>query len=259
MNLTAIAARSGYMFTLLLAMGCDASNPTQPRAPQPTFATTKRLDVRRCAPGPGFTVVSTNPWFPLDVGRQLVLEGEEEGETLTNVVTVLNVTRTIQGVVTRVVEEREFLNGELSEVTWNYHVQAPDGSICYYGEDVDVYTDAGITHEGAWCPGGDNQPGIFMPADPKPGMEYQNEVAPGIALDEARIVGAGPTTVPFGRFEETIRIREFDPLTGDKDHKVHARGVGIIVDGPLELIDVRQTSGTPLLPTITDPQCGTEG
>ena len=256
MNLTAFAARTGYMLTLLLAAGCDVSNPIQPSGPQPSFATTKRLDISRCAPGPGFTVASTNPWFPMDVGRQLVLEGDEEGETLTNVVTVLNVTRTIEGVVTRVVEEREFLDGVLSEVTWNYHVQAPDGSICYYGEDVDVYTDAGITHEGAWCPGGDNQPGIFMPAEPVEGMEYQNEVAPGIALDEARIVGAGPTTVPFGRFEETIRIREFDPLSGGKDHKVHARDVGIIVDGTLQLIDINQTSGAPALPSISVQQCG---
>jgi hypothetical protein len=244
------------MLALSLAAGCDVSDTARPSAPQVSLETIKRLDIGRCAPGPGFTVVSTNPWFPLDVGRQLVLEGEEEGETLTNRVTVLNVTRTIEGVVTRVVEEREFVDGVLSEVTWNYHVQAPDGSICYYGEDVDVYTDAGITHEGAWCPGGDNHPGIFMPADPQPGMEYQNEVAPGIALDEARIVGAGPTTVPFGRFDETIRIREFDPLTGSKDHKIHARGVGIIVDGTQELVDINFTSGAPESPSISVQQCG---
>ena len=251
-----LPASAACILALGLAAACDAGDSTQPTAPLPSFDNTKRLDIARCAPGPGFTVVSTNPWFPLDVGHQLILEGEEDGETLTNQVTVLNVTRTIEGVVTRVVEEREFVDGVLSEVTWNYHVQAPDGSICYYGEDVDVYTDEGITHEGAWCPGGDNQPGIFIPADPKPGMEYQNEVAPGIAEDEARIVGSGPTTVPFGRFEETIRIREFNPLDGGKDYKVHARGVGIIVDGTLQLIDINQTSGAPDVPSLSVQQCG---
>src|SRR5262245_50303310 len=121
MNLTAITVRVGCMFALVLASGCDGSDST---APPVSLETTKRLDIGICAPGLGFTVVSTNRWFPMDVGRQLILEGKEEGETHTNQVTVLNVTRTIEGVVTRVVEEREFVNGVLSEVTWNYHVQA---------------------------------------------------------------------------------------------------------------------------------------
>jgi hypothetical protein len=122
---------------------------------------------------------------------------------------------------------------------------------------VDVYEEGGITHDGAWCPGGVNQAGVFMPADPKPGMKYQNEIAPGIAEDEATIVGQGPWTVPFGRFTETIRIRELDPLTGAKDHKIHAAGVGIIADGILELVDVNVTSGVPELPTISVQNCGT--
>ena len=215
-----LPAGLGCVVALGLASGCDISEPlTQPNEATPATVArageSKKLDLALCAPGRGgFTLVGTNPWFPLAVGRQLVLEAEEDGETITMQLTVLDRTRVIEGVVTRVVEEREFVDGELSEVTWNYHVQASDGTICYYGEDVDVYDEDGITHEGAWCPGGDNQAGIFMPADPKPGMKYQNEVAPGIALDEARIVGTGPVTVPFGRFTNTIRIREFNPLTG---------------------------------------------
>jgi len=254
----------GLGWLVALVAGCDTSEPlTLPNQATGTFARvgeSKKLDIALCAPGRGgFTVVSTNPWFPLDVGRQLVLEAEEDGEIVTNQVTVLDRTRVIEGVVTRVVEEREFVDGELAEVTWNYHVQASDGTICYYGEDVDVYTEEGITHEGAWCPGGDNQAGIFMPADPKEGMEYQNEVAPGIALDEARIVGSGPVTVPFGYFTNTIRIREFDPLSGAKDHKVHAFGVGIIVDGIQLLTEVNHTTGAPEQPAVNGAEWGGRG
>ena len=79
---------------------------------------------------------------------------------------------------------------------------------------------------------------------------------PAVAEDEAKIVGVGPVTVPFGTFSNTIRIREFDPLTGDKDHKVHAAGVGIIVDGVLRLTEVHHTSGAPDQPTLTLQQCG---
>jgi hypothetical protein len=248
--------------TLLFMGACDFVEPIAAPADGYFVAASgttgpKKLDIALCAPGAGtFTLVSTNPYFPLDVGRQLILTGEDEGDDVTLQLTVLDRTRVIEGVTTRVVEEREFVNGELSEVTWNYHVQAPDGSICYYGEDVDVYEEGGITHEGAWCPGGNNEAGIFMPADPQPGMKYQNEVAPGIALDEATIVGAGPWTVPFGKFTEAIRIRENDPLTGSKDHKVHAAGVGIIVDGVLQLVEIRTVSGVPDLPSISVQNCG---
>jgi hypothetical protein len=79
-------------------------------------------------------------------------------------------------------------------------------------------------------------PGIFMPAAPKPGMHFQQEVAPGVAEDEATIVGTGAVETPFGTFEDTIRVREANPIDGDKGYKAYAKGVGLIVDGPLSLI-----------------------
>lgn len=244
--------------------GCDRPGPTDPavgNVAKPVAATSrapKKLSIARCAPNqPGFTLAGTNPFFPLDVGRQLILTGEEDGEAVVLQVTVLDRTRTIAGVTTRVVEEREFHNGELAEISWNYHVQAADGSICYYGEDEDAFEDGGISHEGTWCadqPG--NQAGIFMPAEPTPGTKYQNEVAPGIAEDEAKIVGIGPVTVPFGTFTNTIRVREFDPLTAEKDHKVYVADVGVIIDGVLTLTEIHHTSGAPDQPSISLQQCG---
>ena len=257
---TSIAAA----FALALVVACDRTEPMAPAARlttalgAPLGAAAQKLNVALCSPSRGgFTLQSTNPYFPMDVGRQLILTGEENGESITLQFTVLDRTRVIAGVTTRVVEEREFVDGELSEVTWNYHAEASDGTNCYFGEDVDAYTDTGISHEGAWCAAttGD-QPGIFMPADPRPGMTYQNEVAPGVAEDEAKIVGSGPLTVPYGRFSQTVRVREFDPLTGDKDFKVYAAGVGVIVDGPLELVAVNHTSGVPPQPTLTLQACG---
>jgi hypothetical protein len=264
MYFRALALTLPLAATLAALAGCDRGGPTDPSGSPVAHSAValasapKKLDVTGCAPSRGgFTLVSTNPFFPLDVGRQLILTGEEEGEAVVLQVTVLDRTRTIAGVTTRVVEEREFHDGELAEVSWNYHVQAADGSICYYGEDEDAYEDGGISHEGTWCadqPG--NQAGIFMPADPKPGTKYQNEVAPGIAEDEAKIVGIGPITVPFGRFTEAIRVREFDPLTAEKDHKVYAAGTGVIIDGSLTLTAIHHTAGVPDRPTLTLQQCG---
>jgi hypothetical protein len=250
---------------LLVGVGCDRTDPTAPAAREasdltPTQRTSaKKLSVALCSPGQGgFTTASTNPYFPLGpVGRQWILIGEEDGESVRLQITVLNQTRVIAGVTTRVIEERESVGDELFEVTWNYFAQAANGTICYFGEDVDIYEDTGISHEGAWCADADdNQPGIFMPADPQPGMTFQIEVAPDVAEDEGKIVGIGPVEVPFGRFTETIRTREFNPLDGGKDHKVHAAGTGIIVDGPLALEELNQASGVPEQPIPTDQACG---
>jgi hypothetical protein len=244
---------------LTLVVGCDQTEPTTTAADEALdLKATKKLSVARCSPSAGgFTIQSTNPYFPMNVGQQSILTGESDGEDTEIQITVLNQTRVIEGVTTRVIEERERVDGELFEVSWNYFVQAGDGTICYFGEDVDIYEDGDISHEGAWCaddPG--NAAGIFMPADPRPGTSFQIEVAPGVAEDEGKIVGIGPVEVPFDRFTETIRIREFNPLDGDKDYKVHAVGVGIIIDGDLELEDLNQTSGVPEQPIPTDQTCG---
>src|SRR5436190_15145244 len=54
-----------------------------------------------------------NPYFVLEPGYTLTLEGQESGKPVRLVITVLNETKTIEGVPTRVVEERETKNGEL--------------------------------------------------------------------------------------------------------------------------------------------------
>lgn len=217
------------------------------------------VDPALCDPtAGGFASTSTNPWFPMLAGDQWSYAGEEDGVPVTLLITVLGLTRTIEGVSTRVVEEREWEDGELLEVSWNYIAQAGDGTICYFGEDVDIYEEGGgISHDGAWCADEpSNAPGILMPAEPRPGLEFPLEIAPGVAEDMARIVGAGPTSVVAGRFDETIRFRETNPLDGDVGYKVFASGAGMIVDGPLELLSFTAGAPAPGAPVPTDPVCG---
>ncbi len=186
------------------------------------------LDTALCSPTGDFTLESTNPYFPMEVGKQWVLEGGNERVE----VTVLDETEIVAGVTTRVIEEREYKNGKVKEVSRNYFAQASDGTVCYFGEAVDP-------HEGVWRaddPGSGT--GIIMPADPRPGVAFKMEVAPGEAEDEAEIVEFKTTRVPVGTFTETILVRELDPLDNDSDYKVFARGVGIIIDEDLKLVEL---------------------
>jgi hypothetical protein len=162
--------------------------------------------------------------MPLPVGKVQVLESSTSKVQLS----VLNQTEIVAGVTTRVVEEREWLNGSLSEVARNFFVQAPDGTVCYYGEDVDEYQGGQIVgHSGAWRAGiGQSKPGILMPSHPAVGQTYQQEVAPGVATDRSEHVAMKQTfTTPAGTFKEVLVVKE----TPASD-KRYQRGIGLIFD-----------------------------
>jgi hypothetical protein len=200
---------------------------------------TTDLDVSVCDPSGGpFTLEITNPYLPLLPGQQVVLEGPDGSRTGRVQITVLDEIEIVAGIETRVVEEREWLDDELAEVSRNYFVQAPDGSVCYYGEEVDDYRGGELVgHSGAWRVGEKGAlPGILMPGSPVVGMSHAQEVAPGVAEDAAIVEEIGvPFTVPAGTFEDTLATKDVDPLGGGVDPKRYARGVGLIVDERLVL------------------------
>ena len=223
----------------------------------PTMAVggkTTQLDLALCAPDENtFNLDIDNPFFPLPVGQQWIYSGQEQGQTIGLQITVLDATESFYSgqdkVNTGVVEELEWEDADgdgvvdgdefVIEVSLNYYAQTLDGTVCYFGEDVKIFNpDGSFTTEGAWRaddPG--NAPGIFMPATPEVGMNFQQESAPGTAEDEATIVRSGSTTkVPADTFTDTITVRDFNPLDGSKGTKVYARDVGLVRDGPLDLI-----------------------
>ena len=199
------------------------------------------VDSSVCDPEAGpFSLVIDNEFFPLVVGTKLVLEGEEDGEPLRVEITVLDETEEVAGVTTRVVEEAEYEDGEIVEVSRNFYAQAPDGTVCYFGEDVDDYEDGEIvSNEGAWRAGEDgNLPGIIMPANPTIGMVFQQEDAPDLAEDQAGVIDLGETIdVPAGIFDDTLTTEDCNPLEdGSTDEKVYVRGIGLVIDEAVELI-----------------------
>jgi hypothetical protein len=205
----------------------------------------EELDIAVCDPSNGagaFSVVIDNPYLPIVVGSVLTLSGEADGEMEEVIITVLDETRDVAGITTRVVEEHEEVDGVLVEISRNFFVQAADGTVCYYGEEVDIYDETGmmvVDHEGEWLAGdGDKKPGILMPASPAVGQSFQQEVAPGVAMDRAEIVSLGePYTVPFMMYADTLATVESSPLDSGTSDKVYARGVGLVFDSGVELID----------------------
>jgi hypothetical protein len=77
-----------------------------------------------------------------------------------------------------------------------------------------------------------------MPADPEVGMEYDQEVAPGIAEDHAEIAAMGEAlSVPAGDFDDTLRVTETSALESGTSLKIYVSGIGMAVDDTIELIE----------------------
>jgi len=185
-----------------------------------------------------------NPYFILKPGYQLKYEGTEDGKPGTLVITVLNETKTVGGVDTRIVEERETSGGELIEVSRNYFAIDPaTKDVYYFGEDVDMYKKGKIaSHEGSWHHGTKGATfGLMMPGTPALGMRFYQEQAKGIAMDRAEIVSlAEKLTTRAGAFERCLKTLETTPLEKlAREYKIFAPGVGLVKDGNLELVSHR--------------------
>lgn len=204
---------------------------------------TSEFDRERCT----FVTVTSNPYFPLWPGYRLILEGVEtdQGEMVERRShhTVLPETELVDGVLTRVVEHREWEDDELIEVSRDFYAVCREtGAVWYFGEDVDVYEDGVVTgHPGGWRAGLNGaRPGIIMPGTPLVGARYQQELAPGVAEDRGEIVSIGQTmTVPAGTFHNILEITDTNPLDPEEeDAKFYALGVVLIQDEVEKLVEI---------------------
>ena len=194
-----------------------------------------------------------NEYFSLQPGTQSLLEGEDDGEELVLQITVLNAWRwisfrTAEGdklkVKTRVIEEREWVDDELVEVSRNYFARCRQtNDIYYFGEDVDIFDDGEVSHAGAWLAGVNGaQPGLIMPGTFLLGSRYFQEIAPGVALDRGENTAMGLTIdVPYGELDECVEVTETSPLDspGSSSTKIYCSDVGLVIDDEAELTEHR--------------------
>jgi hypothetical protein len=220
---------------ILMAAGCTTSTTPNEKsmvAASPTSEWREDFGIAKRS----LVTTGRNPYFILEPGFRLVLESESEKL----VITVLDDTIDVAGVTTRVVEDREWKNRELIEVSRNFFAICKDAAdVFYFGEDVDDYRNGQIVgHGGAWRAGSsDTKPGLIMPGSPKVGMKYFQEIAPGIAMDRAEVVSLKETLkTPAGTFDKCLKIREGSALKPhEKGFKIYAPGIGLIHDADLRL------------------------
>lgn len=192
------------------------------------------FDIESCE----LATTGRNEYFILEPGFQLILEGG--GEKLA--VTVLDETVIVDSIETRVVEEREWRNDELIEVSRNFFAICPKtADVFYFGEDVDMYQGGQlVSHSGAWRAGKDDaRAGLIMPGEPSVGMMYYQEIAPDVAMDRAEVISLDEELdVPAGDVCECLKTREGTALNLlEREFKTYAPGIGLIQDQKLLLVD----------------------
>ncbi len=185
--------------------------------------------------------IGESPYFILKPGFRLTLEGKEGASVVRLIITVLDETKKLGGIDTRVVEEREMKDGVPIEISRNYFaINSRTKDVYYFGEEVDMFKHGKLTgHEGAWAHGSNGAHfGLMMPGTPLVGLRHFQELAPDVAMDRAEIVSVSErVTTKAGVFEGCLKTKETTPLEMfAKEYKLYARGVGLIRDGSLELI-----------------------
>lgn len=182
-----------------------------------------------------------NPYFILEPGYFLILEGEEKGVKIRIEVTVLSETKKIDGVECRVVEDKVTENGQLHEVAHDYFAfSKKTSSVYYFGEDVDNYKDGKVAnHDGSWLSGINGAKyGLQMPGIPLLGARFYQELAPGVGMDRIEIVSLSETfETPAGKFDHCLKTEETSPLEpGVRENKLYAPGIGAIQEGEAKLV-----------------------
>jgi len=212
----------------------------------PSFTTDFRLE--DCT----FSAWGKNPYFSLVPGHELELEGDDDGELLELEIEVLHRTRWVSftlpsrkrmRVNTRVVQETEWVDGELAEISRNFFARCiQTNSIFYFGEEVDIYEDGEIvSHDGAWIAGVNGAlPGLIMPGTFLLGSKYYQEIAPGVALDQGTNTAMGLTVeVEAGTFHNCVEVIDTNGLNpgGSGDTKIYCPGIGLVIDEAAELTE----------------------
>ena len=230
------SVRATWAFTLVVAVlvvalmaGACSGDGDSESGPLPTAPDSARVDL--VVPDFPNPTEITNPLFPMSGLTQVVQLGTEADEPVRVELTVLPGTRTIdwngRQVENRIGQFVAFKQGRILEAARDYFAQAADGSVWYFGEEVDNYSDGVVAeHEGNWLAGRDGPPGMIMPGQPAVGAVYRPENIPGVVLEEDTVKAVEQTVQgPRGPISGAIHVREL-LMEGTTEEKTFAPAYG---------------------------------
>jgi hypothetical protein len=132
---------------MVLGQACDRMSPVSPDA-SPSSGLQVRTDTVPFPAPAAFVPTITNPFLPLNPGRYRA--ETDEGVEVTRV-TVTSETKMILGVRATVVHDEVFLNGTLTEDTFDWFAQDNEGNVWYLGEhSCEIVNGQCASTQGPW-------------------------------------------------------------------------------------------------------------
>jgi len=227
----AACAAPASVLTPMPAPSDAAQSPQIEPVPSPSEPLTEEF------PYGSFTDPTTidNQWLPIIPGTQWTWEGEtvEDGEAHPHsvVMAVTDMTKEIDGVLTRVVLDQDFADGQLVEAEIVFVAQDDEGNIWHLGQYPEEYEDGKFVAAPGWIAGQEDAlAGYWMTADPHVGKRsYSQGWGPAVDwTDRGRVVEEGLSEcVAHGCFDDVLVIEEWaldEPLA--RQLKFYAPGVG---------------------------------
>jgi hypothetical protein len=218
----------------------------------PAASAAKRLPIPKPSQFGKNSSVVTNPWFPLPRGSVYVYDGQKDGKTARDVMTVTPKVKTITGIRAAVINDRLFLNGRLAERTTDWYAQDKRGTVWYLGEKTAELNAHGkvTSTEGSFLNGRKGaKGGIFMPSRPAVGQSFQQEAFKGQAEDRFRILSmATSVTTPAVSSQAAMLTEETTRLEpGVVDHKYYVQGIGTVMEQQVAGAPAAQAESTQLV------------
>lgn len=188
------------------------------------------------------STVVNNPYFTLNPGTLSLYEGQGlnldtgETETETQEVLVTGETESILGIDSVVVQDKEYVDGVLTEDKLSYYAQDAGGNVWLLGEDkLDYeYDEQGnvidVDDSDSWLAGeGQSLPGLIMDSTPEVNEGYYESFDIGEVEDQGEIVNLDAAIDDFGDYDNVLQVKEFSTLESDGfDFEYYAPGVGQI-------------------------------
>jgi hypothetical protein len=198
-----------------------------------------------------FVQTIDNPYYPQFPGTTLVYEGVKVDEAQRTEITVTTDTKTILGVVCVTVKDRVTAGGEVVQEDTAWYAQDTAGNVWNFGTYATEYEQGHVVGtEGSWEAGVNGaKPGIVMPAAPKVGDVFTQELAPGVANDIAEVLKVDDAASgPAGAFHDVVVTKEWSTLEPDViEQKRYAPGIGLVlsevVQGEPERIELVRVEG----------------
>ena len=264
------------MLLVILAAGC-ASAPTGTPATQAPKATAVPTKITEATVEPSVDFANeledfdrtnfddpiqiNNPWLPVVPGTQYIYEGvtEEGGETTEHqvIITVTDLTKEIDGVLTVVTWDEDYSGGDLVETELAFYAQDNDGNVWRMGEYPEVYENDKLVEAPAWISGLKGAvAGIMMAADPQlGGRSYSQGWGPAVGFTDRWLVDQEDleTCVGDDCYEGVLVTAEYSETEPDAFQlKYYAAGVGNVRVGwkgfdatreELELVEILELDG----------------